>query len=77
MENKKKVAKIIVDRKTCIGAATCIVLAPDAFDLDEEGLAIVKPEGLKVDFNALLVAAQSCPTQSIKLLDEEGNVIST
>ena len=77
MENNKKIAKIIVDRKTCIGAATCVVLAPDAFELDEEGLSVVKPEALKVDLNTLLVAAQSCPTQAIRLVDEDGNTIST
>lgn len=74
-ENKKKIHKIYVDRKACIGVATCVVIAPDAFDLDEEGIAIIKEGAEKLDDNKLLMAAQSCPVLAIHLFDEEGNRI--
>ena len=79
MENKevktKKIHKIYVDRKACIGVATCVVIAPDAFDLDDEGIAIVKEGAEKLDDNKLLMAAQSCPVLAIHLFDEDGNRI--
>ena len=74
-ETKKKTHKIYVDRKACIGVATCVVIAPDAFDLDEEGIAVVKEGAEKLDDNKLLMAAQSCPVLAIHLFDEEGNMI--
>ncbi len=77
MENKKRrrVHKIVVDRKACIGAATCIVVAPGAFELDDENVAVVKADALNLDDDTLLMAAQSCPTFAIILFDEDGNQI--
>ncbi len=71
----RKIHKIVVDRKGCIGAATCVVLSPDAFELDSENIAVVKESALSVDDNNLLIAAQSCPTQAIILFDIDGNQI--
>lgn len=71
----KKIHKITVDRNACISAATCVVVSPDAFELDNEGIAIVKLDALKVNTNELFMAAQSCPTQAIILYDEHGTQI--
>ncbi len=68
----KKIAKIEVDRDLCIGAASCIALAPGAFELDSEGKAIVK-DLTSETAEVLLTAAQSCPTKAIRVYDEEGN----
>lgn len=69
----KKISKIVVDRKLCIGAGTCVVVSPDGFELDNDNIAVVKPGAEKLSFDELLMAAQSCPTQAIFLYDEEGN----
>lgn len=71
----KKIAKIVVDRKLCISAGTCIVVAPEAFELDGEGIAVVKEGAKDLDDDTLLMAAQSCPTQAIFLFDENGDQI--
>jgi len=71
----KNITKIVVDRKLCIGAGTCVVVSPDGFEMDEDNIAIVKTGAEKLSFNELLMAAQSCPTQAIFLYDEEGNQI--
>ena len=71
----KKIDKIKVVRDACIGAATCIVVSPDAFELDEGGIAVVKKEALKVNDDELIMAAQSCPTAAIILYDKDGNQI--
>ncbi len=75
MENSRKIHKIEVIRDACISAATCVVVSPDAFDLDDEGIAIIKKDALKVGDDELLMAAQSCPTAAIILYDANGDQI--
>jgi ferredoxin len=53
--------RIRIDRSLCSGMASCVKLAPDAFDLDEEGIAVVT--GI-VDDRAL-EAAECCPLGAI------------
>ena len=69
-----KIAKIVVDRNLCIGAASCIAVAPGVFELDSENKAVVYNDK-GADDETILLAAQSCPTQAILLFDEEGNQI--
>ena len=71
---KVKIGKIYVDRDLCIGAASCVAIAPEVFELDGENKAIVRnPKG--ADDETILLAAQSCPTKAIIIYDEEGNQI--
>lgn len=72
---KKKVHKIFVDRAACIAAETCVVEAPEAFEMDRENIAIVRKNGEAVSDEKLIIAAQSCPTQAIILYDENGEQI--
>ena len=70
----KKIARIEVDRDLCIGAASCVVVAPKVFRLDEENKAvIIDPKG--ADDETILLAAKSCPTQAIVLYGEKGKQI--
>lgn len=58
--------KVSVDKNTCNGCATCVGIAPTTFELGSDGKSQVKagstdtPETIKL-------AAQSCPTNSIKI----------
>jgi len=66
--------KVKIDRDKCIGAATCVMIAPDVFELDDEMKAIVKNlKGAPED--ALMEAAQSCPVLAIKIFDDAGQRI--
>lgn len=66
--------KVKVDRELCIGAASCVALAPEIFELDSEGIAIItNPDGDSLE--ALIEAAKSCPTNAIIVEDAEGNQI--
>jgi ferredoxin len=47
-------------------------VAPDVFELDEEGKAVVL-DASSVDDEILLEAAKSCPLDAIILEDDEGN----
>lgn len=67
-------ATVEVDRKLCISAASCVAIAPDVFELDSEGIAVVKnPKG--ADWKTILDAAQSCPVNAIILKDKNGKQI--
>ncbi len=60
--------RVVIDRRRCIGAGTCIVLAPYAF-LWRQG-DFLKPELLDpstVDEDVLREVAAACPTRAIVL----------
>lgn len=62
--------RVIVDLQKCIGAATCVEIAPEVFELGEDAKARVKdPEG--ADEDTLFEAAEECPTKAILLIDQE------
>lgn len=69
-----KIGKIVVDRDLCIGAASCIQVAPATFELDDENKAVAI-DANAVDDETLKMAAQSCPTKAIFLFDKEGKQI--
>jgi len=62
--------KIEVVRSLCIGAASCVAVAPNTFELDDENIAVVKSGEHDSDESNLL-AAQSCPTKAIVITDLE------
>lgn len=63
----KYTVKVIRDK--CIGAASCVAIAPSVFALDDEQKAIVIGEDELDDIK--LLAAQSCPTMAIVVTDIE------
>ena len=62
--------KVKVIRNLCIGAASCIAVSPNVFELDSENKAIVK-NGASDSEENILMAAQSCPTKAIIITDSE------
>lgn len=81
--------KVKVDRDLCIGAASCVAVAPNTFDLDGEGKAVIKKkDGTKtsdlVNYSDIadtetniLNSAKSCPVNAIIIIevDETGKEI--
>jgi ferredoxin len=65
---------IIVDQDLCIGAATCVAVAPSVFQLDNDGKAYILDADF-VDDETMLSAAKSCPVNAIIIKDAEGNII--
>jgi len=64
--------KIVVDRDLCIGAAPCVAIAGNVFQLDEEGKAIIiDPKG--ADDETIMLAAEACPVRAIFLYKEDTN----
>ena len=60
--------EIAIDRERCMGSGNCSFWAPNTFDLDDEGVAIViNPDG--DDPSKIQNAANGCPTQAITLTE--------
>ena len=60
--------KVEVIRDKCIGAASCVAIAPKVFQLDEKAIAIILSQDGESDDTKLL-AAQSCPTAAVIVTD--------
>lgn len=61
--------KVEVIRDKCIGAASCVAIAPKVFALDGEQKAIIIGDDELDDIK--LLAAQSCPTMAIIVTNME------
>ena len=62
--------KIEIDRDACVGDGLCVDEEPDTFEMDDEDIAVViNQEG--DDPEAILDAAQACPSDAIILHDAE------
>jgi len=63
---KKDNIEIKIIRSKCISAATCVVYAPNTFDLDKENIAIIKNDQWD-RLEKIIAAAQSCPVAAIEI----------
>lgn len=63
--------QVKVIRDKCIGAASCVAIAPKAFQLDGEQKAVVLPTAGEESDDNLLLGAQSCPTAAIVVVDTQ------
>lgn len=75
-----------VDPDLCIGAASCVTIAPETFQLNEENKAWVLDHGqepgghsyereLEVtedEKDSIILGAQSCPTLAVFVYAEDG-----
>ncbi|NQV90807.1 ferredoxin [Candidatus Uhrbacteria bacterium] len=78
--------RVQVDPDLCIGAASCVTIAPETFQMNEENKAWVLDHGtepggstyerwLEVtedEMENIILGAQSCPTLAIFIFDEAG-----
>jgi len=72
--------KVEVDADKCLGFGSCVIVSPDVFRLDERPghgvfrsrakLDILDEAGGR-DHESLMIAAQSCPTQAITIIDRK------
>ena len=72
--------KVEVEADKCLGFGSCVIVSPDVFRLDERPGHGVFQSRAKLDvldetggknFDNLLIAAQSCPTQAITIIDRK------
>ena len=64
--------RIETNRATCSGYGNCVVAAESIFDLDDEGLVVLKQSVVGDDqLPAVRQAAYDCPTNSITVVEED------
>ena len=59
--------KAKVNKDICIGCGACQAIAPDVFELEDDGLAVCKVEEIKENKEDVQDAADSCPTSAIEV----------
>ncbi len=64
-----------IDQNLCIGAATCVAIAPKAWVLDNQAKAIILDTADQETDETLLEAAKGCPVAAISLTDETGKQV--
>lgn len=79
-EEREGGIKVEVDADKCLGFGSCVIVSPDVFRLDERPgqgvfqsrakLDVLDEAGGK-DYENLLIASQSCPTQAITIIDRK------
>ncbi len=72
---KIRTLKVWVDRDLCIGAATCIAIAPNTFLLDSEAKAIFLKTAPSDSDETIIDSAKGCPVAAIIIEDENGNKV--
>lgn len=65
--------KVWVDRSLCIGAATCVAIASNTFELDSEAKAVILETADQDTIEIIIEGAKSCPVAAIFIEDEKGN----
>lgn len=69
--------KVKVIAAQCIGAASCVAIAPNTFQLNDDNISeVVHADGTVGDDDAnVLSAAKACPVNAIIVVDvdEQGN----
>ena len=68
---ERQVAGLVVkiDRLICVGFETCVEVAPDLFQMDEEGIAIFTSDTNEVDKETVLEACKECPVDAMEVND--------
>jgi ferredoxin len=66
--------RIEVDKDLCAGMTICTSIAPEVFELDDDGLSsVINPQG--ADDQTIMEAARDCPMEAIALYSDDGEQI--
>ena len=66
--------KVQVNSEICAGFGICLGIAPEVFELHDDGYAIVLVSEVKpADEDAMRRAASQCPAQAIILSDDSSH----
>jgi ferredoxin len=61
--------RVRIDRLLCVGFETCIEVAPDLFELDEEGIAVFIDDTSTVEREDMMGSCRSCPVDALEVFD--------
>ncbi|MEJ2151455.1 MAG: ferredoxin [Gemmatimonadota bacterium] len=65
-----------IDRLLCVGFGDCIDEAPQAFALDDEGIAEFGEGVASVDRGRLIRACEACPVDALSVYDANGDPVA-
>ena len=66
---------VSIDRDACISSGNCVADSPEAFDFDDDDIAVVKEGVSALSDERLLRVARNCPAGAILLKDADGNEV--
>ena len=62
--------KVKVNKDACIGCGACAAICDNVFEIDDEGLSVVKKEEVsEEEKQAVIDSAESCPTGAIEVTE--------
>ncbi len=61
-----------IDRSLCVGFGDCVTEAPEAFQLDDDEIAVFGQRADTVAKDKLLKACEACPVDALSVSDESG-----
>lgn len=59
--------KAKVNKDVCIGCGACTSIAPDVFEIGDDGLAEVVKDNIGEEKEDVIDASESCPTEAIEV----------
>ena len=63
--------KVVLDRGKCTGLGICEAIAPDVFEVDDDGDLVLLTEQIDADqLESVRSAVKGCPTEALKLVEE-------
>lgn len=64
-----------IDRLLCVGFGDCVDVAPDLFELDQEGIAVFRDTAGTLDRGQVIAACEACPIDALTVLDGDGTPV--
>ena len=62
-------SRVEVDRDRCVGSGACEALAPEVFEVDDDGALLVhRPEPAEDELRDVRDAVAACPTRALSLV---------
>lgn len=70
-----KPVRIEIFTDDCMSSGKCVADHPDAFDFDDEELAVLTATAQDLTGERMLHAARNCPSRAVQIFDADGNRI--
>lgn len=63
-------SRVQVDPELCVGSGACEALAPDVFEVDDDGVLVVhRPQPAADEVRDVEDAVRACPTRALSLTE--------
>ena len=66
--------RVVIDRDLCVGFGDCVDVAPAAFTLDGENVAVFTSEADSTHRDVLLQACRACPVDALSAFEDDRQV---